>query len=117
MTPTDRLLSVSGAVDCSSSGPCRGSDIRQRLLFSVGALTGASLATLISQTDVLPSAMAASWESFRQLSLFSDVFEKVPPDYVEPPDEGKLITAAINGMLTSLDPHSSYVSPNEFKTM
>src|SRR5689334_8560485 len=88
-----------------------------RFLFSVGALTGASLATLISQTDVVPSAMAASWESFRQLSLFSDVFDKVRTDYVERPDEGKLITAAINGMLTSLDPHSSYMSPNEFKTM
>src|SRR4051794_32128467 len=91
--------------------------MRQRFLFSVGALTGASLATLISQADVLPSARAASWASFRQLSLFSDVFDKVRTDYVERPDEGKLITAAINGMLTSLDPHSSYVSPNEFKTM
>jgi len=49
--------------------------MRQRFLFSVNALTGASLATLISQTDVLPSAMAASWETFRQLSLFSDVFD------------------------------------------
>src|SRR4051794_17770748 len=91
--------------------------MRQRFLFSVGALTFASLATLISQTDVLPSAMAASWETFRQLSLFSDVFGKVRTDYVERPNEGKLITAAINAMLSSLDPHSSYMSPNEFKTM
>src|SRR4051794_30672524 len=91
--------------------------MRQRFLFSVGALTFASLATLISQTDVLPSAMAASWETFRQLSLFSDVFGKVRTDYVERPNEGKLITAAINAMLSSLDPHSSYMSPSEFKTM
>src|SRR5690242_10916942 len=91
--------------------------MRQRLLFSVGALTGASLAILISQTDAIPSARATSWEAFRQLSLFSDVFDKVYTDYVERPDERKLIEAAINGMLTSLDPHSSYMSPNEFKKM
>ena len=47
----------------------------------------------------------------------SDVFERVRADYVEPPDESKLIEAAINGMLSSLDPHSSYMSPKSFKDM
>ena len=61
--------------------------------------------------------MAASAETYRQLSLFGDVFEKVRSDYVEKPDEAKLIESAINGMLTSLDPHSSYMDPKSFRDM
>ena len=57
--------------------------------------------------------MAASAETYRQLSLFGDVFEKIRTDYVEKPDEAKLIESAINGMLTSLDPHSSYMDAEE----
>src|SRR5215207_3760853 len=91
--------------------------MKRRLLFSLSALAGAGLVTLVSQTVVLPGADAASSETYRQLNIFGDVFEKVRSDYVEPPTEAKLIEGAINGMLTSLDPHSSYLSPNEFKEM
>jgi carboxyl-terminal processing protease len=49
--------------------------------------------------------------------LFGDVFEKVRTDYVERPDEAKLVESAINGMLTSLDPHSSYMDPKSFRDM
>src|SRR4051794_4940863 len=91
--------------------------MKRRLLFSLGSLAGAGLATLVSQTIVSPGADAASSETYRQLRLFGDVLEKVRSDYVEPPNEAKLIEGAINGMLTSLDPHSSYLSPNEFKEM
>ena len=91
--------------------------MKQRLLFSLGALAGAGLATLVLQTDVLSRAAAAPSEMYRQLGLFGDVFDKVRTDYVEPPNEAKLIEGAINGMLTSLDPHSSYMSPNAFKEM
>src|SRR5215212_9522422 len=91
--------------------------MKRRLLFSLGTLAGAGLAMLVSQSDVLPGAGAASSETYRQLSLFGDVFEKVRTDYVERPEEAKLIEGAINGMLTSLDPHSSYMSPNEFRDM
>ena len=71
----------------------------------------------MSQSVVLPGADAASSATYRQLRLLGDVFEKVRSDYVEPPNEAKLIEGAINGMLTSLDPHSSYMSPNEFREM
>src|SRR3954449_12307539 len=91
--------------------------MKRRLLFSLSALAGAGLATLVSQTGMLSGAIAASSETYRQLGLFGDVFEKVRTDYVEPPTEAKLIEGAINGMLTSLDPHSSYLSPNAFKEM
>ena len=91
--------------------------MKRRLLFSVGVLTGAGLATLVSQTEVLPSAVAASSGTFRQLSLFGDVFEKVRTGYVEPPNQAKLIEGAISGMLASLDPHSGYMSSKELREM
>ncbi len=54
---------------------------------------------------------------YKQLDLFGDVFDRVRSDYVEKPDTEKLIEAAINGMLSSLDPHSSYMNPKNFKNM
>lgn len=56
-------------------------------------------------------------ETYRQLNLFGDVFERVRADYVEEVSDEALIEAAINGMLTSLDPHSSYLSPKNFRDM
>ncbi len=56
-------------------------------------------------------------DTYRQLNLFGEVFERVRADYVEEVTDGKLIEAAINGMLTSLDPHSSYLNPDNFKDM
>ena len=93
--------------------------MRKLSLLLIGAVAGAGGATLVSQTHLLSStsAVAASAETYRQLSLFGDVFEKVRTDYVERPDEAKLIESAINGMLTSLDPHSSYMDPKSFRDM
>ena len=91
--------------------------MKRKFLFCLGALAGTSLATLVLQTELLPHASAAPSETYRQLSLFGDVVEKVRTKYVERPDKAKLIERAINGMLTSLDPHSAYMGPNEFKEM
>jgi carboxyl-terminal processing protease len=93
--------------------------MRKLPLMMIGVLVGASAATLVSQTHLLSSttAVAASAETYRQLSLFGDVFEKVRTDYVDSPEEAKLVEAAINGMLTSLDPHSSYLDPKSFRDM
>jgi carboxyl-terminal processing protease len=66
---------------------------------------------------ISPAAYAAAADTYRQLNLFGDVFDKVRNDYVEKPDEAKLIEAAINGMLASLDPHSSYMDAKAFKDM
>ncbi len=60
---------------------------------------------------------AASSETYRQLNLFGDVFERVRAEYVEEVTDEELIEAAIRGMLTSLDPHSSYLSPENFDEM
>ncbi|MGY2046944.1 S41 family peptidase [Methylobacterium sp. JK268] len=93
--------------------------MRKVSLVLFGAILGAGTATVATQTHFLSgtSAVAASAETYRQLSLFGDVFEKIRTDYVEKPDESKLIEAAINGMLTSLDPHSSYMDSKSFRDM
>src|SRR3954468_21972864 len=93
--------------------------MRKLSLLILGAVVGAGSATMVSQSHLMSStsAFAASADVYRQLSLFGDVFEKVRTDYVEKPDEAKLIEAAINGMLTSLDPHSSYMDAKSFRDM
>jgi carboxyl-terminal processing protease len=84
-----------------------------------GAVLGGGLVAFA--TGSLPvgtgSAVAASSDTYRQLNLFGDVFEKIRTDYVEKPDDAKLIEAAISGMLSSLDPHSSYMDAKSFKDM
>ena len=66
----------------------------------------------------LPSAgFGASSETYRQLNLFGDIFERIRADYVEDVDDPQLIEAAINGMLRSLDPHSSYLNPKSYRDM
>ena len=56
-------------------------------------------------------------ETYRLLNLFGDVFERVRAEYVEPVGDRDLIENAINGMLTGLDPHSSYLNPRNFRDM
>ncbi|HYC24749.1 MAG TPA: S41 family peptidase [Roseiarcus sp.] len=85
----------------------------------LGVAMGAALTTIGSQTSFLShgSAFAAAADTYRQLNLFGDVFDKIRSDYVEKPDDGKLVEAAINGMLSSLDPHSSYMDAKSFRDM
>ena len=93
--------------------------MRKVSLVLLGAALGIGASALSTQTQLLSgtSAIAASAETYRQLSLFGDVFEKVRTDYVEKPEESKLIESAVNGMLTSLDPHSSYMDAKAFRDM
>jgi len=56
-------------------------------------------------------------DTFEQLDLFADVMARVRSDYVVEVEDGELIEDAINGMLQSLDPHSSYVNPNDFRRL
>ena len=66
---------------------------------------------------VTGNAQKNTSETYRQLDFFGDVFERVRADYVKKVGDEDLIESAINGMLTSLDPHSSYMSPKRFKDM
>ena len=63
------------------------------------------------------SASASNSEIYSQLELFGEVLERVNSGYVEKPDNSKLIEAAINGMLSSLDPHSTYLNPKQWRDM
>ena len=85
----------------------------------VGIVVGALSVSILSESGFLSgtSAEAASRSTYRQLHLFGDVFERIRSDYVEEPEEEKLIESAINGMLAGLDPHSSYLSPKTFRDM
>ncbi|MEO1205132.1 MAG: S41 family peptidase [Pseudomonadota bacterium] len=77
-------------------------------------LAGATTVVNVTQTY---SATSPNSDLYRQLDLFGDVLERVRSDYVEAPDDTKLIEAAINGMLNDLDPHSAYLSPKHFRDM
>ena len=63
------------------------------------------------------SANATEEGTYRQLNLFGEVFERIRADYVDKPDDNKLIESAITGMLAGLDPHSSYMDPKSFRDM
>jgi carboxyl-terminal processing protease len=85
------------------------------------AALGGTLAGTILTTQVAGPLIAQEAENtvsvYEQLDLFGDIFERIRAQYVEEVDTEKLVEAAINGMLTSLDPHSSYLSAKDFDEM
>ena len=85
------------------------------------AAIGGILAGGVVTTQVAGPLIAQEAESnstvYEQLDLFGDIFERIRGQYVEETDSKALIEAAINGMLTSLDPHSSYLSASDFDDM
>ena len=89
--------------------------IRRASLVLVGALMGATAMSVIYSAGVPAEAAGAS--TYKELSVFGDVFERVRAQYVTPPAEDKLIENAINGMLSSLDPHSSYMNAKDAADM
>src|ERR1700740_3072458 len=94
--------------------------MRKTSLVLLGAAAGTAMTLLATQPRIAfmgASAKAAAADTYRQLNLFGDVFERVRADYVEKPDDSKLVESAINGMLAGLDPHSSYMDPKSFRDM
>jgi carboxyl-terminal processing protease len=93
--------------------------MRKTSLILLGAAASIALTLIVTQPRIVfdgARAQAAA-DIYRQLSLFGDVFERVRADYVEKPDDGKLIEWAINGMLAGLDPHSSYMDDKSLRDM
>ncbi|MCG6883616.1 MAG: S41 family peptidase [Silicimonas sp.] len=88
--------------------------------FFLATVTGAMLGA-VATTQVAGPLIAQEAEKkasiYEQLDLFGDIFERIRSQYVEEVDAEELIEAAINGMLTSLDPHSSYLSPDDAEAM
>lgn len=81
-----------------------------------GTVAGALMTTQVAGPLVAQEASKPS-SVYEQLDLFGDIFERIRTDYVEEVNEADLIEAAINGMLSSLDPHSSYLPPDDYDDM
>src|SRR5246127_1890209 len=96
--------------------------MRKKFLFLLGSLTGAGLTLLVTAPQgeywvAKAKAAATAADTYSELNLFGEVFERVRADYVEKPDDSKLIEGAINGMVTSLDPHSRYMNDKAWRDM
>src|SRR5260370_34371168 len=109
---------------CGGQQPIREGSrmMRNNFLFFLGAAAGACLTLLVTapqgaQWVAGARAAAAGADAYSQLNLFGEVFERVRTDYVEKPDDSKLIEGAINGMVTALDPHSRYMNQSAWQDM
>ncbi|MGA9090969.1 MAG: S41 family peptidase, partial [Bradyrhizobium sp.] len=93
--------------------------MRKNSVFFLGAAAGVCLTLLFSgpQGARLVTAAKATADTYSQLNLFGEVFERVRTDYVEKPDDAKLVEGAINGMISSLDPHSRYMNDSAWHEM
>lgn len=92
--------------------------MRKATLLMTGVVLGVTGTMLLNPLQNLtPSASASGSNVYQQLSTFGEIFERVRSDYVEVPDEDKLLEGAINGMLAALDPHSGYLTRDDFREM
>ena len=89
---------------------------KQRLLV-LAAMSLGAFSALFLIAPLTTKAQSNNEETYRQLTLFGDVFQRVREDYVEEVSDQDLVEAAINGMLTSLDPHSAYLPDDNFQKM
>jgi carboxyl-terminal processing protease len=86
----------------------------------LGAVIGAGVTVVAIQPPsalVAAAKAAASTDTYSQLNLFGDVFARIKAGYVEKPDDARLVEGAINGMITSLDPHSRYMNEKAWRDM
>src|SRR5712671_7087298 len=77
----------------------------------------AGLTVLLLPATALPQQKAGKGSVYEQLNLFSEAFERIRQDAVEPVGDQKLIETAIAGMLSGLDPRSVYLNENEYKAL
>src|ERR1700761_9597926 len=96
--------------------------MRKNFLFFLGSLTGIGLTLLVTGPEgehliARAKAAAGASDTYSQLNLFGEVFERVRSDYVEKPADNALIEGAINGMVSSLDPHSRYMNDKAWREM
>src|SRR6201995_4043125 len=115
-------MKIAGRSNRGSAEPTiKARHMRKNSLFLLGTVTGICLTLAFSGpqgTNLVAVAKAkVEGDIYSQLNLFGDVFERVRTDYVEKPDDSQLIESAINGMLSGLDPHSSYMEPKAFRDM
>src|ERR1700735_1704686 len=96
--------------------------MRKNSLFFLGAVAGTCLTLLVTGPRdqfwmAAAKAAASADNTFSQLNLFGEVFERIRTDYVEKPDDSKLVEGAISGMVSALDPHSRYMNEQAWREM
>ena len=91
--------------------------LSKRRLLVLSAMILGAFSALFLIAPLTTKAQSNNEETYRQLTLFGDVFQRVREDYVEEVSDQDLVEAAINGMLTSLDPHSAYLPDDNFQKM
>ena len=94
--------------------------MRKTTLVLLSAAAGTAITLFATEPRIElfgATANAAAADTYSDLNLFGEVFERVRADYVEKPDDSKLIESAIKGMVTGLDPHSDYMDPKSFRDM
>ena len=91
--------------------------LSKRSLLVLAAMSLGAFSALFLIAPLTTKAQSNNEETYRQLTLFGDVFQRVREDYVEEVSDQDLVEAAINGMLTSLDPHSAYLPDDNFQKM
>ncbi|MXU64967.1 S41 family peptidase [Oceanomicrobium pacificus] len=91
--------------------------MKKSLMAAVGGVAAGVLVTTQLAAPLVAQEAEEKRSTYEQLDLFGDIFERVRSGYVEDVDEADLIESAINGMLNALDPHSSYLPPQDFDDM
>lgn len=91
--------------------------MKKLMMAAVGGIAGGVLLSTQVAGPLIAQEAERNSSVYEQLDLFGDIFERIRQNYVEDVDEAELIEAAINGMLISLDPHSSYISASDFEDM
>jgi carboxyl-terminal processing protease len=91
--------------------------MRLKTSLALTAAIGLTSMTVLAAQDENKRTHSSASETYRALDLFGDVFEQVRANYVEHVEDKKLIEYALNGMLSSLDPHSAYMNEEESKSM
>jgi carboxyl-terminal processing protease len=95
--------------------------MRRKFTFLLGTVAGACLTLIVTGPQgahlVAAAKAAARPDAYSQLNLFGNVFERIKASYIEKPDDSKLMEGAINGMISSLDPHSRYMNEKGWSDM
>lgn len=91
--------------------------MKKYLLAALAGILGGVLVTTQVAAPLIAQEQTRTQSVYQQLDLFGDVFERIRAQYVNEVDTGELVQAAINGMLSSLDPHSSYLAPDDYEDM